>query len=176
MMTMLLKYWKPLTLLLLVVGMVVGYQLWASYQQGIGEERATARYNLKIEIMKREAAVALAVENKRVIEAERSLVALKNTQEVKDAENRKIAGSLTARLHELGRLRDPNAGRWGGSGGPGGQDSARSGDCSGNRAEASGVLSKSASDLLRKLALEADEINLAFISCRAYVESLRSVN
>lgn len=152
---------------LTAAALIAGYLAWASRQQAIGEARATAAYNVKIEAQKKEASKILAKETAKVVATERSLQSLKNIQEVTDAENKKVTDNLTARLRALGRLHDPNAGRGAGSGAASGTAAPCASNSPNDRAEAGGVFSIPASELLRKIAREADEINLAYISCRA---------
>ena len=167
--------------LLLVVALIVGYFAWANHQQGIGEARATEKYNRAIEAQKREASAMLAKETTRVAAAEHALQDFKNNQEVRDASNKRATDNLTARLRALagpgGRLRDPHAdaarpGQGGGS--PNGSAPAGPGNRPDNGAEASGVLSAELTGLLQRLTIEADEINNAYISCRADAESVRA--
>lgn len=155
-----------------------GYLAWASHQQGIGDARATAAYNARIEAQKKGAAATLAKETAKVVATERALQDFKNRQEVKDAGNKKTVDNLTARLRDLaghsGRLRDPNAGRGGGSSGADGTAPAAPGDSADNGTEAAGILSTELTEFLQRLTLEADEINTAYISCRADAEAMRT--
>jgi hypothetical protein len=169
---------KACASLALAAALLIGYNLWASHQQGIGEERATDKYNTLIATQKVEAADLLAKETARVTATEKALQASKNNQEIQDAKNTKVVAGLTTRLRDLtvnGRLRDPHAGRGpSGNAGPGNATSGP-GDCPDHGAEAPGVLSAELSGLLQRLALEADEINVAYTSCRADAESVRKL-
>mgnify|MGYP001310919824 CR=1 FL=1 len=163
----------------LFLSITAGYIIWANHQQGIGEARATAKYNTLIDAQKKEAAGVLARETARVVAAERALQDFKNSQEVKDAGNKKTVDNLTARLRGLavnGRLRDPHAdpGCGGGGGGSNGTDSTGSRNRPDNGTASSGVLSAELSGLLGRLLKEADEINNAYISCRADAEAVRA--
>lgn len=157
-----------------------GYLAWASHQQGIAEARATAACNLKIEAQKKEAATLLAKETAKVVATERALQDFKNRQEVKDAGNKKTVDNLSARLRSLvgrdGRLRDPHtdSGRGGGGSGPRGSGSPGPDNRPDNGTETSGILSAELTELLQRLTLEADEINAAYISCRADAEAVRA--
>lgn len=163
---------------LLLAALAAGYLAWTIHQQGIGEARATAAYNVKIEAQKKEASAALEKETARVATAELALQDFKNRQEVKDVGNKKKVDTLASLLRDLagpaGRLRDPHAG--GGPGGSGSNGTVASG--SGNRpdngAEASGLLSPDLTGLLQRLVAEADQVNLAYISCRADAEAVRA--
>lgn len=173
-----LKYWKPIAGVILSAALIGGYLAWESHQQGIGEARATATYNEKIEIQKKEAADVLKKETAKVAAAEKALQHFKNIQEVKDAGNKKITDNLSARLRDIagptGRLRDPNAGRGGDSSGANCGAPAGTGNRPDNGAEAPGLLSAELTRFLQQKLIEADEINLAYISCRADAEATRT--
>jgi hypothetical protein len=161
---------------LLVSALIAGYFAWANHQQSIGEARGTAACNLKIDAQKKEAATVLAKETARVVATERALQDLKNTQEVKDAGNKKTVDTLSARLRDLavnGRLRDPHAGRGGGGSGASGATPPGSGDCPGDGADADRFLSAELTKFLFDQAESADKINIAYVSCRADAESVR---
>lgn len=174
----------PLWAIKLGVGVLVGaalfggYLSWASHQQEIGETRATAAHNMKIEAQKKEATAILAKEAAKVAATERALQDFKNRQEVKDAGNKKTVDNLTARLRDLaghaGRLRDPNAGRGGGGSGSNSTTPAGTGNRPDHGTEAAGVLSAELTEFLQQLTLEADKINTAYISCRADAEAVRA--
>lgn len=165
---------------LMFAALIAGYFSWANHQQGIGEARATTAYNLLIDAQKKEAAAVLAKETARVVETERNLQDFKNRQEVKDAGNKKTVNNLTARLHDLtgltGRLLDPHAdaGCGGSSGGAHGSAASGPGNSPGDGADATGLLSAELGGLLQRLTLEADQINNAYISCRADAEAMRA--
>ncbi|MCX5875320.1 MAG: hypothetical protein NT087_03280 [Deltaproteobacteria bacterium] len=163
---------------ILAVALIGGYFAWANHQQGIGEDRATAACNLKIDTQKKEAATTLAKETARVVATERALQDFKNHQEVKDADNKSRVASLTARLRDLavnGRLLDPHAdpGCGGSGSGSSGTAPAGPGNRPDNGADAGGLLSADLSRLLQRLTVEADTINNAYISCRADAEAVR---
>ncbi len=165
---------------LLVAALIAGYFAWASHQQRIGEAMAIAAYNVKIEAQKKEAAAVLAKETARVATAERTLQNFKNRQEVKDVRNKKTVDTLASLLRDLagpaGRLRDPHAdsGRGGGGSGSNGPDSAGTGNRPDNGSAPGGVLSAELTEFLQRLTIEADEINNAYISCRADAEAVRA--
>lgn len=173
-----LKYWKPIAVIILAMALIGGYLAWQSHQQGIGEARATAAYNQKIDIQKKEAADVLKKETAKVAAAEKALQHFKNIQEVKDAGNKKITDNFAARLRDLagpaGRLRDPNAGHGGGSGAPNSASPTGPGNSPDNGAEAPGLLSAELTKFLQQKMSEADEINLAYTSCRADAEAMRA--
>jgi hypothetical protein len=159
---------------------IVGYSY---YQQRIGETRATAAYRQAIQEQKLEAGTALARETGKTRAAEQTLQAFKNQQEIDDAKNKRVVGALADQLRAAaagaaGRLRDPNAspagcGRGGGS--AKGADPARAGGGAANVAQTGGLFSKEASGLFQQLTREADEVNVAYISCRADSFTVREV-
>lgn len=164
--------------LLLATALIGGYLAWEDHQQGIGEARATEACNRKIETQKKEAAVVLAKETAKVVASEQALQNFKNQQEVQDAQNKKTTDNLTARLRALtgpaGRLRDPHAGRGPGGGSAPGAAAPGPGNRADHGAEAAGLLSAQLTGLLQRLTVEADAVNLAYISCRADAESVRA--
>ena len=166
--------------LILAAALIIGYVSWAEHQQGIGEARATERYNAAIAAQKIEASKILVRETARVTAAERRLQDIKNQQEVKDATNKKITDTMAARLRALagpgGRLRDPNADAGCGHGGSAanGSLSAPTGDRPNDGTDAAGVLSRELTEFLFSQAASADKINLAYISCRADAEAARN--
>ena len=155
---------------------------YSYYQQQVGESRATAAYNTAIDRQKLDAGAALARETGKTRQAEQTLQAFKNQQEIDDAKNKLVVGALADQLRAAagaaGRLRDPNARPAGcGSGGgcAPGADPARAGGGAADAAETRGLFSKEASGLFQQLTREADEVNVAYISCRADSLSLREV-
>lgn len=113
--------------------------------------------------------VTLALSN---FHHQRNLADVTATQTIKA-----LKGKL-ADLTVAGRLRDPNAGSGTNQGGSNSADAdslkrpgAGSGDA--NPAQAGGLLSKQLSELLLIRTSEADEINLAYDSCRKDARNLR---
>ena len=148
----------------------------------MGESRATAAYNTAIDRQKLDASATLARETGKTRAAEQTLQAFKNQQEIRDAENKRVVGALADQLRAAagaaGRLRDPNArlaGCGGGGGGTAAADPARAGGGAPDAAEAAGLLSKQLTEFLLNQAAEADQVNLAYISCRADSFNLREV-
>lgn len=115
---------------------------------------------------------ALVDENAKVHEAESKLNALKNKQEISDAAAQKTTADLSGQLHGA-RLRDQNAVSRCASNGGTPSPASVSAD---HGSEAGGVLSTQLTGLLQKLTREADEVNLAYASCRADGESIRKIN
>lgn len=171
--------------LVCVAAMAAGlYALWSHVEQR-GYARAQAVYEAEINRLKTEAADTLAKETERVLLIEQALHQSKNNQDLKDEQNSQTIAGLSSRLHaRFGaagsaapavRLRDPNASQCGGSGDsapryPATATAARATD----RAEAGGLLSAELAGLLRDLTREADEINVAYASCRADAYTVRS--
>jgi len=83
-----IKYRKVIAGGALLILLVIGYIYWASYQQGVGEARATHKYNALIDKQKREAAELLARETAKVDKAKKELHDEKNEREFKMRETR----------------------------------------------------------------------------------------
>ena len=166
------------------------YALWAHVDQR-GYARAQSVYEAKISRLKTEATTQLAQETERVLLIEQALHQSKNNQDLKDDQNRQTIDGLSARLRALAgpagpagptgsavRLRDPNfqAGaaqcRGGGDRSPGDPAAAAAAGAT-DRSEAGGLLSEQLSELLQRLAREADDINAAYASCRADAYTVR---
>jgi hypothetical protein len=160
--------------------LVLGYHVWQDHQQGIGEDRANARWRKATDKLKADAKDTLATETAKARAAEQALQDFKNQREIKDAHNKTTVDSLATRLRELagasGRLRDPNAtaGCWRGGDSATGQTAAAAGDRPGDGAQAGGLLSVELSGLLRARIEEADTINIAYASCRADAFEMRA--
>ena len=167
-----------LILVLAIAALTAGYFGWASHQQAIGEKRATDRYELALGKQKAEASTTLNAETTKVLTAERALQDFKNTQEIKDVDHRKTVSGLADQLRLAAgvavRLRDPNAapGCRLGSGGPTSPSAAPSSIGTDDRTETSGLFSVGATELFQRLTREADEVNNAFASCKAYASKV----
>ena len=162
------------------------YALWAHVDQR-GYARAQSVYEAEISRLKTEAATQLAQETERVLLIEQALHQSKNNQDLKDDQNRQTIAGLSARLRALAgpagpagsaapavRLRDPNAPQCGGSGDrPPGDPATTAAAGATDRAEAGGLLSEPLTELLQRLAREADDINAAYASCRADAYTVR---
>ncbi|MGV0960097.1 MAG: hypothetical protein ACOYB1_09700 [Limnohabitans sp.] len=150
-----------------------------SYIESRGYDRAKSEDGVSIEQQKAQAAATLANEIQKNRTAEQALQTFKNDQEIKDVQHQQTVVALTDRLHGLagpaGRLRDPNAARCGSGGDrPQGDVSTTASDSSDNPTEAGGLLSAQLSGLLQRLAREADDINVAYASCRADAYTVRA--
>lgn len=146
-----------------------------------GYDRAMYEAQSQIEGSKRAAADRLALEIQRTSRAEQALQTAKNTQELKDANHQKTVESLSDRLralaHSSGRLRDPYSVQAAGCGAGGGSTPGEAAPAPGGRpgdpAEAGGLLSAELGGLLQRLTREADDINVAYTSCRADAYAVR---
>lgn len=166
-----------LALLLAVLGF--GYGSWATRQQGIGETRATATYNQAIQVQKETAGRLLATETQKAAAATKALHDSKAQREIDDAENARAVAALAGRLRAAGaagRLWDPHAAECGrGGGGATGADPARASGGAADAAEAGGLLSSDLTGLLFSQAKAADDLNVAYASCRLDAFNLREV-
>lgn len=164
-------------LLLTVLGF--GYGPWAAHQQGMGEARVTTSYNAAINQQKATAGQLLATETQKAATATKALHDSQAQREIDDAKNASTVAALAVRLRAVGvagRLRDPNAAGCGGSGGGAqGADPARAGGGAADTAEAGGLFSAGATELFQRLTSEADNINIAYASCRADALNVREV-
>ncbi len=150
------------------------------YIEGLGYTRAVAECTARVEKQKTDAAQTLAAETAKTRAAEKAVQELINQQDLQDATHQKTVSDLSDRLRRAagpaGRLRDPNAtaGCGGGGGSPQGAAASATGDRAADTPEASGLLSADLSGLLQRLTREADDINTAYISCRADSSAVRS--
>lgn len=171
--------WIKIVAVLAVLTLVVGF-CWKLRADGFkaGRAEAIAEMQIKIDIQKRDAAALLESETAKARALEKALRKFKDEQEVKDAHASKTVADLQRQLHAAGgptiRLRDPNAdsgcrpGRSAPETGVAAAPSAGSDDA----AKAGGLLSVQLTDLLNRLVFEADELNVAYASCRSYVLKL----
>ena len=163
--------------LALIAGLYFGYEHLANSLRAEG----AAPYIDAIDKQKAEAAATLASETDKVHAAERALQDFKNNQELQDADHKKTVADLSDRLRRIagaaGRLRDPNAAGCGqGSGGATNQTATTAGGGPANPAQAGGLLSAELSGLLAQLTKEADDINIAYTSCRADAYAVRGIS
>jgi hypothetical protein len=167
----------------LVLGLVAAG--WAAlHHYGNGREaegvaKTTATYETALKKQKAEAAKLLDAERAKTAAAESALRQFKDEQEVKDGQHQATVNDLERRLRSAGgpsmRLRDPYATGCRLSGGSAqGATAASPGAGAADAAEGSGLLSKQLTALLFELARSADEINIAYASCRADAMNLRA--
>lgn len=162
-----------------VMALLVILYTGEQYIEGRGYDRAKAEATAALEAQKREAGQVLATETAKTRAAEESLRTFKLNQDNKDAQAQVTIADLSNRLHRLagnaGRLRDPNAhGCGGSSGSPQSEAVTGSSDRPGDGAEAGGLLSEPLTQFLFEQAASADELNNAYISCRADAMKIRS--
>lgn len=171
------KYWRILAILAALAVLVAGYFAWQTHQRNIGAQQERAIWEEKLAQQKEEAAQKLDEERAKKEEAEAKLLAARSTQEEKDAKNANTIKTLSAELAGFKRLRDPYAKPGCGSGGssPKGENPTSPGNRANDGAETSGILSAEFSDLLRNLTREADEVNIAYQSCRQDAENVREL-
>lgn len=165
--------------LLLVAALLGGLYMLERHIEQRGYDRAKADYTAAIERLHADAAAQLAEEVNKTRAAEQALNEAKNTRELKDATHTQTIASLSDRLRRAagpaGRLRDPNATHCGGSGGdPEGGPATTANAGATNAPEAGGLLSAELAGLLQQLTREADDINVAYASCRADAYTVRS--
>lgn len=170
---------KILGAVALLAALAFGVNSFLDYEQGIGDARATARFEKALDKQKGEAAATLAQETAKASAAEKKLNDFKNQQEVKDAAAAKANLDQANRLRDLagpiGRLRDPYAPT--GCGGcredSEGESAAAANAGAKHPPQAGGLLSGQLTALLLELTASADAINAAYASCRADAYSVR---
>jgi len=170
---------------------IIGAILATAVMAGLGyagyriDRRATAiensRWELEVGKLKLKAADELRVARDERDLAQGKLNTALAAQERADDANKEIVAGFEVKLRaaralSAGRMRDPNATGCGG----GRQDAAGQGSSGpisggGNAAEASGLLSTELTGLLDKLTREADDINVAYASCRADAFTTRAL-
>lgn len=169
-----------LLLLAACAALIAGGYALVDHIGDVREAQVDARWKAAVDKQKVEAAGKLADETGKVLKIERELGAARAAQETRDAKNRKTVAGLERRLADAaaangGRLRDPNAAGCGGSGGSAETAvAAGADDRAGDGAKTGGLLSVQLSDLLRARLRDADEINIAYASCRADSLKLRA--
>ena len=145
-----------------LAALVAGYFAWQTHERGVG----AAPYIAAIEKQRTEAAATLKRLTEQVQAKEKALQDFTNERNENDATNEGALSVLADKLHAAGRLRDPSATGCSGAT-PGTQVAASAAVGAEDTTATSGLLSVEASDFLRGQARLADEINAAYISCRA---------
>lgn len=156
----------------IVLGLVLAVLLGIRQIDQRGYDRAKAEDQAAVNQLKAEAAATLASETERVRERERAMQIQLSNQNLKDATHEKIVADLSGRIRFVagpaGRLRDPHADGCGlGSGGTPADPAASADGGTADGTKAGGLLSVPLTELLAKALRESDEINVAYISCRA---------
>lgn len=167
--------------LLFALAALLGLLAWtAKAIDQRGYDRARAEADAQIQRQKAEAAATLAAETEKVRERSRFMNAMLTNQNLKDSAHEKTVADMSDRLRlaagPAGRLRDPHAAGCGGGGGgtPAGSVGSADGGAA-DRTEAGGLLSVPLTELLQRALREADDINVAYASCRADSFAVRSV-
>lgn len=178
-----LKWFNPtrwLMLLGLGLALIAGYFAWEHNIRADEKTKVDKVWEAKLDKQKVEAAGLLAAETARVGAIELKWSTFKNQQEIKDGKAQQVVAGYKNRIASLlssngGRLRDPNAeiGCRGSSGSAEGQIVPSPGNSTEYTAETGGLFSEEASRLFIELTSEADQINLAYASCRADSLNLR---
>jgi hypothetical protein len=145
-----------------------------------GYDRAAEKFTAAIHQLQADAANTLSDQVNKTRVAEQALTTAKNNQEIQDAKHTQTIAAYAARLRAAagpaGRLRDPNAPApecWGSGDRPPGDPATATAAGATNRAEAGGLLSEPLTELLQRIAREADDINVAYASCRADAYTVR---
>jgi len=182
-----MSWLNPYTWLLygsLMAALLLGaWRVHHNIDQG-GYQRADAEWQAKVKSQKADAIKLLDEERAKVAATSMSLRNFKDNQEIKDAHNKKAVTGYERRLRaaagHAGRLRDPNAsyatGCGGGGDNPQSPDTAGAGHRADDVAQATGLLSKELTQFLLDQAASADDINLAYTSCRADALSIREIS
>lgn len=160
-----------------IVAAVLGYG-HRQYNKGVAI--TTATYEAALTRQKLEAATTLATETAKVVAVTQRLNDTLHQQETQDATNQATVAKYQADLRRMaalpGGLRDPNATGCGrGSGGTQGDIAASANGGATDAAQTTGALSKEFSGLLLKLTADADEVNVAYASCRTDALSVREL-
>ena len=148
----------------LLVGLFFGYQ----HIIGIGKHEQYLIDQAIIKTMEVEAGKKLLAETNRADSLTKEPQTLKDAQDLKDSNHENTVSALASRLHDAGRLRDPNAiGCGPGSGGPETPATGLASAGAEDGGQTGGLLSKELTGLLNRLLEEADTINIAYASCKA---------
>lgn len=168
-------YYRYLIYFGIFLSVITGYNIWANHEQSIGYDKAKVEYEKVIQDQKDIATQALITETAKVTVKEKELQEFKNNREVIDRANTKKVNALSNSVRAMSQqLRDPHqisAIKYSNSSSS--SDSSNSNSGSGNGAEASGLLSAELTGLLSRITSEADEINLAYISCKEDSQNIR---
>ena len=174
----LLAWFNPGRWLLLLAACgaaVAGYYMWADHIGDTREAEVRAVYDDAISALKVDATRKLdeATNASKVLTDK--LATFKTVREQTDAKNVATLQSLRTQLGSV-RLRDPGAAECRGGGNSATTEAGTSAGLGSDHSTSSaGLLSDTASEFLRAKAVEADTINLAYISCRASLLNDRAV-
>jgi hypothetical protein len=166
---------------LAVAALLAGAYALVGHIEQRGYDRAADKFTAAIHQLQADAANTLADQVSKTRAAEQALTTAKQNQEQKDAKHTQTIAAYAARLRAAagpaGRLRDPNAPapECRGSGDrPPGDPATAAGAGATDRAEAGGLLSEQLTQFLFEQAASADELNNAYISCRADAYTVRA--
>ena len=167
--------WMRIAIAGVIAVFVAGF-VWKFRHDSIelGRAEVRAEWQAAADKQKAEAGALLASESAKVSAAEKRLREFKDSQEVRDVKASGVVNDLRGRLLAAGRLRDPFAGGCGTGG-----DTAKCATTAAPGAGASdgasdaGFLSKQFTEFLFEQARSADEVNIAFASCKADALSIR---
>jgi len=178
-----MSWLNPYTWLLygsLMAALLLGaWRVHHNIDQG-GYDRADAEWQAKVNIQKADATKLLDEERAKVVATEKNLRNFKDNQEIKDANNKKAVSGYERRLRAAAgidsRLRDPHAGRGSCSGSPTSAVATGASAGADDGPQGAGLLSKELTQFLLDQAASADDINLAYASCRADALSIREIS
>lgn len=153
---------------------------WRGHQRDIGRQEQRVVDQAAADKLKADAKMKLDQLQADTDKKQTLLDAFKNTQDVKDAQAQIKTSDLEKRLaaarNSAGRLRDPFAtasGCGSSCGGPQAQITTAANSGATDDAKTTGLFSVQFSDYLRTKLKEADDINIAYASCRNDTMSLR---
>ena len=175
---------RGIVIAVLLSALTAGYFSWRGHQREIGAIAQRLVDQAETDKIKRDAVLKLEEVLRGKAAAEKQLAEFKDKQEVQDAKNVATVTDLGRRIAALtrasaGRLRDPNAqasGRGGGSRDPTPATATAASPRPDDATETTGLLSPELTEFLQRTFEEADAINAAYISCRADIYYIRSIN
>lgn len=162
----------------ILLGLLLAIMLGVRLIDQKGYDRAKAEATAALKEQQRQAERTLATETAKTRAAEQALRDFKTNQDIQDAKRKSTVADLSRRLRQLadqsGRLHDPHAPGCGtGGSSPPSEAAPAAGGSSADPAVTGGLLSAELGGLLQRLTREADEINVAYASCRADAYAVR---
>jgi hypothetical protein len=157
-----------------LVLLALGIGLWSWHDKAVKDDRiaVAAPYIKEIKDNNDAAEKKLKEETAKTDAVTKALKEFSTQQELEGAINEKTVILLADKLNAAGRLRDPyQTGCSGSSAQSGNTVSAESG--AGNATGTGGELSKEFDGFLKLRFMQADKINVAYASCRAYAYKVR---
>lgn len=176
-----MTWWAKLLIISALAAAAIGGWVWVDHSIRTDERTiVNNEWQVKVDKLKLEAAATLADEKDKTRAIELKWSEFKNQQEVKDGKAQQVVAGYKSRIAGLlrstgGRLRDPNAesGCGSSSGNPNPQAPASASNSAEHTSQTGGLLSEALSGLLAELTSEADQLNIAYASCRADSMNLR---